>query len=95
MVDKLNIFAKTEPGAGPATDSSDLDSGNVRPLGVGLRAGEVAALDQIANQYGVARNALLRFAVRYFILQFRAGKVDISGQVEAPPPPKKRLKFPK
>jgi hypothetical protein len=96
--DLTDIFARTEPGpseAGRPIDNSDLDNGNVRPLGVGLRAGEVAALDQIANQYGVARNALLRFAVRYFLLQFRAGRVDLIGQVETPPPPKKKLTMPK
>jgi hypothetical protein len=64
-------------------------------MGVGLRAGEIAALDVIANQYGIARNALLRFAVRQFILEWRAGKIDLSGQVETPPPPKKKLNMPK
>lgn len=97
--DLTDIFTSTA-GAQPAApqaaaDNSDLDAGNIRPLGVGLRAGEVEALDNIAAKYGIARNALLRFAVRYFILQFRAGKVDLTDQVETPPPPKKRLTMPK
>jgi hypothetical protein len=95
--DLNDIFAPTgaQPANPAAADNSDLDQGNVRPLGVGLRIGEVAALDQIAARYGIARNALLRFAVRWFILQWRAGKVDLSGQVETPPPPKKKLTMPK
>lgn len=96
--DLSDIFTSTEgaqSGTHGAQDNSDLDTGNVRPLGVGLRIGEVEALDQIAGQYGIARNALLRYAVRWFILQFRVGKVDLSGMVETPPPPKKRLTMPK
>lgn len=99
--DLNDIFAPTgatksaAPQPVAAADNTDLDEGNVRPLGVGLRIGEVAALDEIAAQYGITRNSLLRFAIRHFILQFRAGKVDLSRQVEAPPPPKKKLAMPK
>lgn len=97
--DLTDIFTPTA-GAQPAApqapgDNSDLDAGNIRPLGVGLRLGEVAALDIIAERYGIARNALLRLAVRRLILDFRAGKVDLTDQIETPPPPKKRLKMPK
>ena len=52
-------------------------------------------MTQIAARYGVARNSLLRFAIHYFILEYRAGKVDLTGMVEAPPPPKKKLNMPK
>lgn len=90
-----DLFAKTEQPASSPADNSDLETGNIRPLGVGLRAGEVAALDAITAELGgIARNALLRFAVRWFILQYRAGKVDLSGFVEEPPPPKRKLKMP-
>jgi hypothetical protein len=97
-----DLFKKTtgEPGqteqpGQAAPDNSDLDEGNIRPMGVGLRAGEVAALDVIAGQLGIARNALIHYAVRWFLLQYRAGKVDLAGKVEEPPPTKKRLRLPK
>lgn len=91
---KLDIFAKTEPTT-PPTDNSDLDEGPIKPIGVGVREGEVLALDKIAEHYGVARNAILRFAVRFFIQEFRAGNIDISQYIYTPPTPSKKIKFPK
>lgn len=91
-----SIFAKTEPQATPARgENSDLDSGNVRPSGVGLREGEINALDEIGLVYGVSRNALLRFAARRLILDYRAGRLDLSELVEIPPANKNRLRMPK
>jgi hypothetical protein len=91
--DLSNIFAKTEPGEAPG-DHSDLDAGNIRSTGVGLRAGEIAALDAIGEPLGLARNALIRFAVRRFLIEYRAGKVDLGQFIEEPPPPKKSLRMP-
>lgn len=93
---KLNVFAKTDTSArGQAPGANaDLDAGNIKAVGVGLRAGEVAALDAIAGELGIARNALIRFAVRWFILEVRAGRVELGGYVEQPPPPKKNLRLP-
>lgn len=85
-------FARTEPGQ-PEQDNSDLDEGNIRPSGVGLREGEIKALDAIAEQYGVSRNALIRYATRDFIIQHRAGNIDLSDLIEAPPPPRKRIRY--
>jgi hypothetical protein len=56
------------------------------PVGVGLKASEVAAIDEIAAELGVARNALLRWAVRYFLSEYRAGRA----QPDAKPLPAKR-----
>ena len=95
----LNIFAKTEtlPGqeteAGP--DISDLDAGVIHASGVGLKTGELAALNDIADKLGIARNALMRFAIRWFIYNYRAGVIDMTRFVEQPPPPKKVLRMPK
>lgn len=88
-----DIFAKTEPSESQA-DNSDLDEGNIRATGIGLRAGELRALDDMAARLGIARNALLRFAVRWFIVQYRTGKVDPGQYLEEPPPPKKTLRLP-
>jgi hypothetical protein len=88
-----NIFARTEPTTGQAADTSDL-GGNIKATGIGLTLGELAAVQRIADELGLARNAVMRYAVRWFILQYRAGKIDLAGRVEEPPPPKKRLVMP-
>lgn len=77
------------------TDNSDLELGRIIPNGVGLTSGEVTAVDEIASRYGLSRNAILRYAVRSFILSFRAGSIDLSPLIETPPIPKKRLRMPK
>lgn len=78
-------------------DNSDLDAGSVRPSGVGLREGEIAALDAIAARYDIARNALLRLGARRLIMDFRAGRLDLSELVAPKAPkrePKLRIKYP-
>ena len=95
------LFRKTEKPKGLQQwpeDNSDLDLGRIMPSGVGLRTGEIAALDQIALRHDVARNGLIRFAVRKFILDYRAGEIDL-GIITEPKPvtrrPLQRLKMPK
>lgn len=90
-----NLFARTTGGAAArASDNSDLNQGNIKPLGVGLSEGERSALDGIAGEHGISRNSLLRFAIRWFIVQYRAGDIDLTSMIETPPPPKKRLGLP-
>jgi len=66
------LFTKTErlTQPGPQTESDD----PVKPLGVGLRLSERARLDEIAHELGVARHALLLYAVRDFIRRYEAGE---------------------
>jgi hypothetical protein len=45
------------------------------PRGAGYREGELAALQYIADVWGVNRNALMRVAVQYFIREYLAGNV--------------------
>ena len=72
-------------------DISDLDRGNIQSTGVGLRKGEIETLDAIGKSLGgISRNALIRFAVRSFLLDYRAGNVDLSSYVKEPEPPKPR-----
>jgi hypothetical protein len=90
-----NIFARTEPiGADQPVDTSDLNEGNIRAVGVGLTGGEMAAVQAIADSLGLARNAVLRYAVRWFVLQYRAGRIDLAKSVQEPPPPKKKVSRP-
>ncbi len=92
MAKKLNVFSKTEPEPGA---SFALDSGHVRPVGIGLRDGEIAALDTIAGGYGLSRGSLMRIALRLFIRSYEAGQVDLSPYVAIPETPKNRAILPK
>ena len=78
----------------PPADNSDLDKGNIKPTGIGLREGEIAALSAIADRLGVARNAIMRALIRWAIKEYRAGRLDLADNIEQPPPPKKKLRMP-
>ena len=93
---KIDVFGRTEPAADQAAvdDNSDLDDGRIEAMGLGLSTGEVSAIEAIASEHEITRNATLRFAVRWFIKAYRAGQVDIAGFIEKPPPPKKKLRMP-
>jgi len=74
-------------------DNQDLDSGRIISTGVGLREGELAALDSIAEKYAITRNALLRFAARDFILRHRNGEIDLEQFIEEPEKPRNRMRY--
>lgn len=75
--------------------ATNLDEGNIRQTGVGLREGEIEALDKIGQELGdVARNALLRYGARLLIAMYRAGRLNLAGDVQTPPAPRKKLKMP-
>jgi hypothetical protein len=84
--------SKPEPGSNEV-DNSDLEQGLIRPSGVGLREGEIMALDAIAQHYEISRNAILRLAARRLIMDFRAGRLDIESMITTPATPKKRLRY--
>ena len=87
------ILKRTQ-AAQPPADNSDLSQGNIRALGIGLSEGERNALTAIAEEHGIARNALGRYALRWFILQYRAGAIDLTSVIREPPPPKKKIILP-
>jgi len=92
---KLSVFSKTDATTpqGQPVDLTDLDKGIINQTGVGLKTGEIEALNTIGEELGgVARNALIRYAVRLLIHEYRAGRLDLAGDVEVPPPPRKKLK---
>lgn len=85
------------PKTNPQTngqDNSEIFKGRTMPVGVGLQSGEVDYLDKIADEKGIARNALLHYAVRLFIIGYQAGKIDLTPMIETPPIPKKKLRLP-
>ncbi len=92
----LGIFSRSGPApsvkAQPA-DNSDL-KGAISPVGVGLTAGEKAALKALAESHELTLNALMRFALRRFIVDVRAGKIDLEAEQAEPEPVKKRLRLP-
>ena len=52
-----------------------------RPIGVYLEESEIAELGRIAQETGVKRGALLRYAVRWFMKQYKAGKIKTETKV--------------
>ena len=91
-----DIFAPTSaaPRVQPAADNSDLNTGKIGPVSAGLMTGEKMALKDIAAQNDLTINALMRFALRRFIIDVRTGKIDIQAALDEPKPEKKRLKLP-
>lgn len=81
-------IAKAQPG------NQDLDLGKISPVGVGLKQGEKNALMTIAAEQGLTLNALMRFALRDFIVKVRAGSIDLEQSKAEPEPQKPRLKLP-
>lgn len=90
----INIFSKTEQPDNQAADLSDLKAGNVKPQGVGLTEGTIKALDSIAQQYKISRNALIKLAVRRFILDYRTGKINLREFIEVPAEQKNKIILP-
>ena len=68
--------------------------GKTVPTSVGLKESEVELLDAVANDYGIARNAVMRWALRWFLSEHENGRISLSSDVETPPPPKNRLNMP-
>lgn len=58
------------PAGVPAT-------GRTLSVGVGLKESEVDLLDAIAAELGIARNALLRYLVRYGLAEYRSGRLEV------------------
>lgn len=87
-----DIFKKTE-GKTTAKPTEVPSGGRTIAIGVGLKEAEVAELDKIVDALDVTRNALMRYAIRYFLSQYNAGAINPAEDVESPEP-KKRLKMP-
>ena len=66
-----DIFAKTE-------ETQKKPKKNlIKPTTFGLSELERAELQEIADKNGVARNAVGRYAIQYFLKQYRAGKTEV------------------
>jgi hypothetical protein len=96
---ETNLFAKTEQ----PLEQIDLEQGNIRPQGIGMREGELAALAAIGRQIGehmdaapVARNAIARIAIRRFIEAYKSGEItpqELAAYFDRPDKPQPKLRF--
>ena len=75
-----DLFKKT---AAPESGEVEVPAeGRTISVGVGLKESEVAMLDRIAGDLGVARNALMRYGLRYFLTAYLAGEVNMTEDVQ-------------
>jgi len=76
-----SLFRRTDEGATPTGDTGRgvhvPATGRTLSIGVGLKESEVDLLDAIAGELGIARNALLRYLVRFGLGEYRSGRLDI------------------
>ncbi len=88
-----DIFKKTEGKSTtkPEKSTEVPTGGRTIPVGVGLKEAEVAELDKIVEKLDITRNALMRYAIRYFLSQYSVGAIKLD--VEEPEV-KKKLKMP-
>lgn len=56
--------------------------GRTISVGVGLKEGEVAVFDDIAEDLGISRNAIMAWALRNFLKQYQAGSIDLPVETE-------------
>lgn len=66
--------ASTQPAQAP--------TGRTVSVGVGLKESEVGELDRLAGELGIARNELMGYALRRFLADVRAKRIDLQAQME-------------
>jgi len=70
-----NLFAKSEP-----TETKPQEQDVITAQGVGLRVSEWAELDTIAADLEMTPHALRVYAVRFFLAQYKAGKIKTAAK---------------
>lgn len=81
-----NVFAKTEPGPAAGGEDDVPATGRTMPTAVGLKESEIELLDQVAAKHGIARNAVMRWALRWFLKEYLHGRVPLAEAVKKPDP---------
>ncbi len=90
-------FTRTDPPTPPVNPANEIEvpeDGRTVPTSVGLKQSEIDLLDEIAERHEIARNAVMRYAVRLFLKDYLNGRISLAEDVEVPPPPKKKLNMP-
>lgn len=78
----------------PEMDAIDLDETGTKNLGLGLRQGELKAVDLLVGRTGLNRNAIMRIALRHFFVEIREGRLKLEDFTHVPTP-KPEAKMPK
>ena len=47
----------------------------IEPRGVGLKASEWVEIEKIAAEIGITPHAVVQYGIRYFLKEYRAGKI--------------------
>ena len=68
-----SIFAKTEKDP-----KKEPKKNLIKPTTFGLSELERAELQEIADNNGVARNAVGRYAIQYFLKQYKSGEAKLT-----------------
>lgn len=68
-----DIFRTTEKPAKKAKKTN-----LIKPTTFGLSELEIAALQEIADDIGIARNAVGRYAIQYFLKQYETGEAELN-----------------
>ena len=77
-----NLFAKTDTKSKADTGADDSP---VITKGLGLRTGEWQELEDLAGELGLqSRHAMTAYAVRYFLKQYRDGKIELQSKPTLP-----------
>jgi hypothetical protein len=76
-------------------ESIDLDQEPTVSTGLGIRKGELLAVELLAQRYDVSRNAFIKFCIRYIITEVREGRLDPSEYLRPAERPKREFNFPK
>ncbi len=82
-----DLFTETDhrPTIDLKTGVVDLPAeGPTTQISVGLRASELAVFDGLCQEHKLARNALARFAIRYFLKAHLRGEIDLAPFVKPP-----------
>ena len=73
-----DLFGRTEPDERVVIPAE----GYTRSISVGMKESEVEMLDAIAEELGVARNAVMRFFLRYAMREHKSGRLEVPVEKE-------------
>lgn len=63
-------------------DAIKLDEKGTNNLGLGLRQGELDAVDLLVRRSGLNRNAIIRIAIRFFFTELREGRAKLEDYIK-------------
>jgi len=61
----------------PRRKSRGIEVGPTKSIGVGLKQGEIDDIDEIANELGFSRNAIMAWMIRHVLRNIQEGELEI------------------